>query len=314
MNSFFSTNISFKRISYILLSIILIALLILPNISLMSRSVMIQDIPELAEAFPNAYSTITTARFDGEEARNLHYVTTGNPDGQLLIFIHGAPGDWQTFRPYLEDPELLEQFRMISVDRPGYGLSDLGNVERSPAQQAKLISLAVSENQSVHDPIIVGHSFGGPVVTRMIMDQPDTFAHGIILAGPLDPAEEEKPWWEHVAHFPPVRWILPKDIFVTSEEIYTLEGELEEMLPLWETINTPMTIVHGTEDSLVPVANATFISDQLSHTPHTVDIIEGQNHFIPWNEYDRIKALILRVSSPYDPKITPLPPLQLNPL
>ena len=253
---------------------------------------MIQDVPIFAENFPEAYSTITTAKFEGEETRNIHYVTTGNPDGQLLIFIHGAPGDWTAFEQYLQDPDLLEQFRMISVDRPGYGLSDLGKVERSLKQQAKLISLVITENQSVHDPILVGHSFGGAVAIRMLMDYPEVFGHAVILAGSLSPFADEKPWWEHAAHFPPIRWILPKDIYVTSEEIYAVKGELEQMLPLWKEIITPVTIVHGTEDRLVPVENAYFMENNLTSTKKTLDVVEGQNHFLPWSEYERVKSHI----------------------
>ena len=286
--------------SLIISLIILGGLTYLQSISLTSQSVMIQDIPEFSENFPDAYSTITTARFENETAQDIHYVTTGNPDGQMLIFIHGALGDWRTFDAYLQDPELLEQFRIVSVDRPGYGLSDLGDVERSLKQQAKLITLVLSENQSIHDPILIGYSFGGAVTARLLMDYPKTFAHGIFLAGSLSPFADEKPWWEHVAHYPPAKWILPKDIYVMSEETYTLKDELETMLPLWEKIVTPTTIIHGTNDIFVPVENAYFAHDNLTHSDHTLDILENQDHSLPEDQYDRIRAHILRVAEYFD--------------
>jgi len=280
--------------------IIIGGLFYLQSTSILSQSVMIQDIPKFSDNFPEAYSTIATARFKGEEARNLHYVTTGNPDGQLIVFIHGAPGDWRTFEQYLEDPELLEQFRMISVDRPGYGLSDLGNVERSLEQQAKLISLVLGENQSIHDPILVGHSFGGAVAVRLLMDYPKAFAQGIILSGSLSPYADEKPWWEHVAHYPPAKWLLPKDIYVMSEEVYTLKDELETILPLWEKITTPTIIIHGTNDIFVPLKNAHFMHENLINSENTLDIIENQDHSLPKDQYTRIKAHVLRVAEHFD--------------
>src|SRR6201999_1434589 len=71
--------------------------------------------------------------------KRLHYVKTGNDSLPTLIFVHGSPGSWDAFARYLEDADLLQKFRMVSIDRPGFGYSDFGDAEHL-TQQSELIS------------------------------------------------------------------------------------------------------------------------------------------------------------------------------
>jgi hypothetical protein len=66
----------------------------------------------------------------------------------LLILTHGAPGAWYGYLEYLEDSFLLKHFRIISVDRPGYGKSSKKSPVVSIEEQAKLLSplLSLSKN------------------------------------------------------------------------------------------------------------------------------------------------------------------------
>ncbi len=69
----------------------------------------------------------------------LHYVQTGNDSFPTLLFVHGTPGSWDAFQNYLKNSGLLQHYRIISIDRPGFGYSDFGNV-RNISQQAAIIS------------------------------------------------------------------------------------------------------------------------------------------------------------------------------
>ena len=59
------------------------------------------------------------------EGRNIHYAQTGKEDLPTLVFVHGTPGSWNAFSDYMIDKELLRAFRMVSIDRPGFGYSDV---------------------------------------------------------------------------------------------------------------------------------------------------------------------------------------------
>src|SRR5689334_7306694 len=58
------------------------------------------------------------------DKRRLHYVIAGEDSLPTLVFIHGSPGSWSAFTNYLTDPDLLKKFRLMSIDRPGFGYSD----------------------------------------------------------------------------------------------------------------------------------------------------------------------------------------------
>lgn len=273
----------------------------LPQISLMSRSIMVQEIPDFINRFPQSESVIKTIRFQDEEARSFHYVVTGNPDGQLLVFIHGAPGDWQNFLPFLENPELQKRFKMIAVDRPGYGLSGSGSPELSLSKQAQYIITILSENQSSHqNPVIVGHSYGSPVAARILMDFPEVFEYGILISGPSIPDTQAR-WWNHLAHFPPIRWILPKDLFVASEEIYSLyRKELVEMESLWTTIETPISIIHGEEDTFVGLDHAKYTYKRVDQTIKELIFLKDIGHATHQDSIEIIIKEILKTNHLHD--------------
>ena len=72
------------------------------------------------------------------ENRSIHYASAGSDDLPTLLFIHGTPGSWNAFMDYMQDTALLKQFRVISVDRPGFGYSDFGKPLNITAQSAIL--------------------------------------------------------------------------------------------------------------------------------------------------------------------------------
>jgi pimeloyl-ACP methyl ester carboxylesterase len=44
-----------------------------------------------------------------------------------LFFVHGSPGSWDAYKQFLEDSDLLKKFRIVSIDRPGFGYSQFGD-------------------------------------------------------------------------------------------------------------------------------------------------------------------------------------------
>ncbi|MEL6349968.1 MAG: alpha/beta hydrolase [Myxococcota bacterium] len=51
-----------------------------------------------------------------------HFVTTGDPSNEPVVFVHGFPESWFTFHNQMRD--LSDQFYCISVDVIGHGQSD----------------------------------------------------------------------------------------------------------------------------------------------------------------------------------------------
>lgn len=235
------------------------------------------------------------ARITSFEDRDIHYVAIGDTSKQTILFVHGSPGSWDNFLGFMRHPDLLNKFRIISVDRPGFGKSGNGNPERSLEQQAKLVN-RVLEMEASTSTILVGHSFGGPVIAKMAIDYPENINGLVFVAASIDPELEKTKWFQIPVHYKILSWILPDMLYSTNEEIIALKKELEDLIPLWSSIDQPTSIIQGKKDKLVPYENALFGERMLTNTKPNL-VIKDINHFIPWENPDLIIQEILRVAS-----------------
>ena len=226
-------------------------------------------------------------------ATTLQYAVSDSKKQKLVLFIHGSPGSWETFSRYLEDPELQKEAILVSVDRHGYGGSMRGLPELSIGNHARYIKPILDKYNL--PTVVVGHSYGGPVALRLAMDYPERIMHILLLAPSIDPKLEEILWYQKVADWKLIRWILPAYLDVCNQEILPARFELQKMEHLWKNLRTPMTVIQGDNDTLVPPGNADY-SEKMYPDKSKLKIIRGDmNHFIPWNEYDLVKEEILSI-------------------
>jgi len=73
-----------------------------------------------------------------EEGFDLHYVQIGSDTLPTLFFVHGSPGSWNAFKRYLQDKDLIRHYRMVAIDRPGFGFSEF-NDARNLSEQTRII-------------------------------------------------------------------------------------------------------------------------------------------------------------------------------
>lgn len=220
--------------------------------------------------------------------RKISYAFAGNLAKRPVILVHGSPGSREGWYSFLLEPELLSHFHLIVPDRAGYGDFDKGNSEPSLSKQAEDISSLLSLNHSGLDPILVGHSYGAPVVAKMAMTMK---VHALVLvAGSIDPDLEDDLFVQKIGRLPLIRSLIPDFLRVCNEEITALKNELNQKEYDWKRIETRVFTIHGTDDDLVPVANTDFLLRKL---PESKVILLKTNHFIPWNNPDSIVSLLL---------------------
>ncbi len=226
----------------------------------------------------------------------LHYVKSGADTLPTLFFIHGSPGSWDAFKMYMMDTALLAHFRIISIDRPGFGYSDFGSAYHLAAQAVMINKIIQKENNQkpVH---LIGHSIGGPVVVQLAQDYPAEFASLTLLAGSISPKAEAKEYWRYLFMYTPFRLLMPGAFKPSNDEIMYFKKDLYGIDTGYTGIKMPVTFIHGDADKFVPVKNVAYGKQKLKDNPNIkVIIIPGANHFIPWEHYDLIKAHLLSLA------------------
>jgi pimeloyl-ACP methyl ester carboxylesterase len=118
--------------------------------------------------------------------RILAYAEYGNPRGKPLFLFHGMPGS-RVFHPTDEITSKLD-VRLITVDRPGYGLSTFQPNRRIVDWPKDVAQLA--DHLEIDQFAVAGHSGGGPYAAACAYALPKrvTAAALICGAGPIDSA------------------------------------------------------------------------------------------------------------------------------
>jgi pimeloyl-ACP methyl ester carboxylesterase len=120
-----------------------------------------------------------TGQFLEVDGVRLHYVERGS--GEPLVLLHGNGSMIQDFESSGLVDLAAKNFRVIVIDRPGFGHSSRpGNVIWTPDAQAQLIRRAL-ERLGVSRAIVLGHSWGSSVAVALALRFPDT-VRGLVLA------------------------------------------------------------------------------------------------------------------------------------
>ena len=224
----------------------------------------------------------------------MHYTKTGNDTFPTLFFIHGSPGSWDAFTVYMKDSDLLAKFRMIAVDRPGYGESEFGD-SKNLKENCSLIG-AVLKYENNNKPIyLVGHSLGGPIALQLAADNNKIINGLILLAASVDPAEEPKEKWRKILYKSKLEYLMPGAFRPSNRELYFFKNDVKDLPKAFEKVTGTVWIIHGDKDKFVPVGNAYYAAKMFVNAKNVnTKILKGAPHFIPWEPwYKDVKAVLL---------------------
>lgn len=131
------------------------------------------------------YETLA-ARYESAASRyaelpggvRMHYRDEGNPEGPVLVLVHGFSASLHTWGQWVE--RLGDAYRVISLDLPGHGLT------RAPAGYAPSMEAfrdevaAFAAAQNLERFTIAGNSMGGNVAWEFALAHPER-VEGLIL-------------------------------------------------------------------------------------------------------------------------------------
>jgi pimeloyl-ACP methyl ester carboxylesterase len=220
-------------------------------------------------------------------------VMLGKADGQGLVLIHGTPGSWDSWIALLEGSDLPERWRIIAMDRPGWGDDGAAPLAPRLADQARAVEAAV-RLLGDRPVVLVGHSLGAPVVIAVAERQLVDIDGVVLIGGSVDPGQERVAWYQLLARTPPLSWIVPRQLARADDEIEPLEAELRVLDQNWDRLTAPVIMLHGTEDRLVPVANVAYAVDKRLDLVQAM-IIPDEGHFIPFTRFDLVVEALERL-------------------
>ena len=227
--------------------------------------------------------------------KNIHYVMVGNDTLPTLAFIHGSPSAWNAFLDYMKDPELLKHFRIISIDRPGFGYSNFGEAMTIQKQSRYIMPVfaRINNNKPVY---LAGHSLGGPLLIQLAADAPKEFAGIMLIAGSVDPALEPREKWRYIMEKFPLNHLLPGSFRPSNTELLYFKKDIVSLANEFAKVTCAVYLVHGDNDTWVPPGNVAYAVKKLVHASKIETLIlPGGNHFIPWTKRKEITKELIRM-------------------
>jgi pimeloyl-ACP methyl ester carboxylesterase len=211
----------------------------------------------------------------------------------LLVLVHGSPGKHGDWDKYLKNNDLQAKFRLLAIDRLGFGKSGERRAYPDLKLQAKVVHRFIKQYANGEAVYLMGHSVGGPVVTRCVIDYPNDVSKLILLAPAISAAHEQPRWYNRLAAKPSIYFFLPKDMKISQDEMMPLPAQLEEMQTLLATIDIPVYLFHGKTDMIAPYGNALYLERLLGKNLVYFKSFNKENHFLHITRVKEIKQFLL---------------------
>ncbi len=256
--------------------------------------------------------TTTTALqvdFRAVDGVRIRYADSGGSPGPVLLLTSPWPESVYAFAPMWAS--LADHARLFAVDLPGFGASERREDLLSPRAMGEFLAQLIAE-ADLGRPHIVGPDVGTSAALFAAAAHPERIASVIVGTGgtaiPLQLGEPLASWvldpdLDKYREMDPRAIVgaaadtiaggIPDDIradyldcydgdrFVESMRyVRRYPEELPELAELLPQIATPVTIINGRHDSVVPLANAEFLDERL---PNSRLVVIDAGHFI-WEE------------------------------
>jgi pimeloyl-ACP methyl ester carboxylesterase len=239
----------------------------------------------------------------------IRYADGGDSQEQVVLLTSPWPESVYAFAPMWA--KLAERARLFAIDLPGFGASERREDLLSPRAMGEFLAQVIAE-ADLGRAHIVGPDVGTSAALFAAAAHPERIASVIVGTGgaavPLQLGE------------PLASWVLDPDLdkyrrmdprAIVGAAVDTIAGgvpdeiradyldcydgdrfaesmryvrrypeELPELAELLPRIATPVTIINGRHDPVVPVANAEFLDERL---PNSRLVIIDAGHFV-WEE------------------------------
>ena len=148
------------------------------------------DVPY--DTLEGAYALPETQFLTLSDGLKIHYTDTGPKDRSAIVLVHGFSSSLHTWNAWRDDLE--QDFRVITLDLPGHGLSRADPVDMVSIDRFADVIDQVTGKLGVNQFTLAGNSMGGNTAWAFALKYPDRL-EGLVLvdaSGWAANAEERK--------------------------------------------------------------------------------------------------------------------------
>ena len=194
------------------------------------------------------------------DGRLLGWAEYGHPDGDPVLWFHGTPGARTQVPPSVNEVALQRGFRVLTVERPGTGVSTDHRYDRT-------LDFATDVEQLVDDIgldrfAVVGLSGGGPYTLAVARHIPDRVVAGSLLGG-LGPVRGPDAVWSYTRA---LRFVAPAFEVIRSPAGAAIARVVDALAPAADPVFGAYVAIMGFADKPVlrdPQFKAMFLQDLL---------------------------------------------------
>ena len=254
---------------------------------------------------------------------NLHYQDTGSSKNAIpILFLHGFGASLQTWDSWAQ--ALSEDYRVISVDLPGFGLTGEDPSGIYTDQRSVEVLEAFLKELNIPKVVLVGNSMGGKFAWQFAARYPNQVAKLVLISpdGYASPGIEygKKPDVPAIADL--YRYFFSKDFLAMNlEPAYANPNTLNEALvtryydlmlapgvrgailarmqqtvlqdpvPSLASIQVPTLLIWGEKDAFIPISNS---NDYLKVMPNAKRVSLPNIGHLPQEEQPSIGLQVLK--------------------
>lgn len=138
----------------------------------------VQDIPY--DTLETAYASPESRYLTLGDMRRVHYRDEGRADGPTIVLVHGFSASLHTWQGWVR--ELGDDYRIISLDLPGHGLTRGFPLEDVDIEGFGEVIHALTDQLGLADFTLVGSSMGGHAAWAYALERPEDL-NALVLVG-----------------------------------------------------------------------------------------------------------------------------------
>lgn len=232
---------------------------------------------------------------------NISYIDEGK--GTLILFLHGWGCNKEIFRKEID--LLKNNYRVVSVDLPGFGESDEPNVAFCVSDYTDIIDEFINyllRDETKKEVILVGHSYGGRIIIKLNAKENKNYKilKNVLIdsAGIKEKLLVNKKIKQTMYKIGKTLYSLPFANIIfgkTLDEYKSLHGSEdykkaspimrdtlvksinEDLTPILKYVKAPTLLIWGENDTATPLSNAKIMEKEMEDAGLVV--LKGCEHF-----------------------------------